>query len=111
MSDLICCGALLSVDEVGGREMRTMLLSLEPGSRIWLSLDGEVIQFEREPDDPDGRSNRLYRAIGETAHLWLDRVRIASTAYVEELEIVARPQDESASGFGFYREIDRESRA
>jgi hypothetical protein len=109
MADFYCRGEELLVDHIGGRDLRVMLLALEPGARIWLSLDGDVVQFERLADGSDGVSRREFRAIGETAHLWRKRLDDPKLAYVEELEIVERPKDAGGAAFGFYRANETET--
>jgi hypothetical protein len=103
MADYYCKDDVLLIDEVGGRDVRLILLSLEPASRFWLSLDGDAIQFERLSDTPAGGSRRACKPIGETAHLWNARLTGGRPAYVEEIEFVERPQETEASGSGFYR--------
>ena len=63
MADVFCNDVCLWVKHVGGRDVRTVLLSLDPGSRIWLSLDGEAVQFERMQDGGDGRSTRGFKPL------------------------------------------------
>ncbi len=106
MADAFCTDVCLWVKDVGGQDLRVLLLSLEPGSRIWLSVDGEAIQFERMADGEDGRSTRGFKPIGETAVLWKNRYLDPARRYVEELEVVERPSDAGAAGSGFYDRME-----
>ena len=111
MADLFCNDVCLWVKNVGGADVRTILLSLEPGSRIWLSLDGEAAQFERMQDGSDGRSTRGFKPIGPTAKIWKARYRPEQPTYIEEVEIIERPQDRGTTGSGFYFDQTRQAEA
>ncbi len=103
MADYFCKDDLLWIDEIGGCDVRVILLSLEPSSRFWLSLDGDVTQFERLPDSAEGKSQRTCRPVGDGALRWAARLNGGEGAYIEEIAFVERPQDIGASGYGFYR--------
>jgi hypothetical protein len=70
MADYFCKDDLLWIDDIGGSDVRVILLSLEPGSRFWLSLDGDVTQFERLPGSAEGTSQRACKPIGGGALRW-----------------------------------------
>ena len=106
MADLVCTDICLWVKHVGCRQLRIVLLSLDPGSKIWLSLDGDAVQFERMQNSTDGSSTRGFKPVGETALLWLDRFKQGQTTYIQEVEIIERPLDTDAAGEGFYRQVD-----
>jgi hypothetical protein len=108
MADLYCRTEHLLVDDVGGHDIRLTLLSLEPGSRIWLSLDGDEIQFERLSDADDGGSRKEFLPVGGTEVLWRRRLVEPELSYVEELQIIERPRDRNEAGFGFYRKAEIE---
>ena len=103
MADYFCKDELLWIDEIGGCDARVILLSLEPGSRFWLSLDGDITQFERSPDSIEGKSHRTCRPVGEGALRWAARLNSDNSAYIEEIAFVERPEDIGAGGCGFYR--------
>lgn len=103
MSDGFCEDACLWVKHLGGRDIRTMLLSLEPGSRIWLSLDGDAVLFERMQDGSDGRSTRGFKPIGPTALVWLSKYVPGESIYIEEIEVIERPADSGTAVSGFYQ--------
>ena len=103
MADATCNDVCLWVKHVGGRDIRTILLSLEPGSQIWLSIDGDAVQFERMQDGADGRSTRGFKPIGSTASAWLDKYVPGQSTYIEEIEVIERPSDAGAAGSGFYQ--------
>ena len=106
MADVFCNDVCLWVKHVGGRDLRTVLLSLDPGSRIWLSLDGKAVQFERMLDGADGRSTRGFKPVGPTAAVWLDKYKPGQSAYIEEVEVIERPLDKDGAGTGFYLSND-----
>jgi hypothetical protein len=103
MADYYCRDDLLRIDDIGGKNVRVILLSLEPASRFWLSLDGDAILFERLLDIPEGSNQRACKPVGETVHLWNARLTGGRPAYVEEIEFIERPQDSETSGYSFYR--------
>ena len=107
MADAFCRDVCLWAKHVGGRDIRTILLSLEPGSRIWLSLDGEPVQFERMQDHADGRSTRGFKPVGSTASVWLDKYVPGQSTYIEEIEVMERPADLGAAVSGFYQDVAR----
>lgn len=86
MADVIC------KEHVGCGVTRCALLALEPGSRIWLEVDGEPILFERMEDGIDGRSTRGLKPVGETADLWLKRYRDEPYSMIE-LDFIERLVD------------------
>ncbi len=106
MADLFCNDVCLWVKHIGSRQLRVILLSLEPGSKVWLSLDGDAVQFERMQDGADGRSTLGFRPVGDTASLWLDRFKQGKSTYIEEVEIIERPVDAGAAGKGFYQHAE-----
>lgn len=105
MADATCKDVCLWVKHVGGRDIRTILLSLEPGSQIWLSIDGDAVQFERMQDGADGRSTRGFKPIGTTASVWLSKYEPGKSTYIEEIEVIERPADLGAAGSGFYQQV------
>jgi hypothetical protein len=96
MSDYYCRDELLWIDDVGGRDVRVILLSLEPGARFWLSLDMDIVQFERLPE-------RACKPVGESVSFWNARLTGDCPAYIEQINFVERPHDAGASGCGFCR--------
>lgn len=102
MAETLCKDVCLWVKDVGCRQTRVTLLSLEPGSRIWISVEGEPIQFERMADGSDGRSTRGFRPVGLTADRWLRRYR-ESRGELVEIELTERPLDEGKAGSGYYQ--------
>jgi hypothetical protein len=109
VADAFCQDECLWVKHIGGHDVRVVLLSLDPGSRIWLSFDGVAVQFERMKDGADGRSTRGFRPVGDTAHLWRAMYEPGKAAYIEEVEIIERPADKGAVGGGFYQRNDNPS--
>lgn len=102
MAQLFHTGGILWISEIGCRETRVVLLSLEPGSRIWLDFEGSLIQFERMADAPDGSSVPGLTAVGPTAALW-ESLEAQRDVTLVEFEIAERPADRGRAGSGYYQ--------
>ena len=102
MADLIGDDVCLWVNQVGCRQTRVALLALEPGSRVWLNVEGNPILFERLRDDSDGRSRRGFRPIGDSIATWA-MVRRDQRNELLEFDFIERPDDRDAAGTGYYQ--------
>ncbi len=94
MADAVIMDVCLWIGNVGCGLTRRALLALEPGSRIWLSVDDVPLLFERMQDGLDGRSTHGLKPIGPSKEVWLQRYRTEKVAAVE-LKFVERPVDRS----------------
>jgi hypothetical protein len=100
MAKVICKDVCLWVKHVGCPQTRVMLLALEPGSQVWLSVAGQPILFERMKDGTDGRSTRRFNPVGETRKLWLQHYEEQKEALLD-FEFVERPLDAGKAGSGY----------
>ena len=53
--------------------VRDALASLDAGSIIHLTLDGDVITFQRMATGVDGRETHGFNPVGDKAGIWRDR--------------------------------------
>lgn len=108
MPTAICNDTCLWIANVGCGLTRTALLALEPGARIWLSIEGQLQLFERMRDGADGRSTRGLKPIANSGTVWIDSYAHGIT--IVELEFVERPADEGAASSKYYPPFDANSK-
>jgi hypothetical protein len=102
MAEVICSDVCLWVKDVGCRQTRVILLALEPGSQVWLSVADEPILFERMKDGTDGRSTRGFKPVGKTGKRWLEFYRDQKSTLLD-FEFIERPLDAEKAGSGYYQ--------
>ena len=102
MPEVFCNDVCLWVKDVGCRQTRVALLALEPGSKVWLCVEGEPILFERMQDGVNGRSTRGFKPVGPSAAIWRTRFREQEVTLLE-FDFIERPLDEGKAGSGYYQ--------
>ena len=96
MADLLCTDVCIWISHIGCGFTRRALLGLEPGSRIWLEVEGKPILFERMQDGADGRVTRGLKPVGPSKADWraiYDEYR----GSVVDIHFVERPLDRGRS--------------
>lgn len=86
----------LRISDLWSGPTRRALLGLEPGSRIWLEVDGRPVLFERMRDHPDGRSAPFVVPVGDSVEVWR-RLCAEQDPLVMGYDFVERPADAGSS--------------
>ena len=87
---------LLCISDIGCGLTRRALLGLEPGSRLWLEIEGVPLLFEHVADGEDGRSTPFLKPIMESAELWMG-LCASLPAMAMQFDFIERPADRGKS--------------
>ncbi len=101
MTDVIHSEDGLWIANIGCGITRCALLALEPGSKIWLEVEGETVLFERMAD-VDNLSQRGLVPVGKTALGWTN-ARKCSDSIMLKIDFVERPVDIGRRAESIYR--------